>query len=108
MVRSKKFCASETNEVRQNLTICLRRDRFADTRDISNWIEETVALCRKRFAFLFELTPNEQQFLDTLLDNGEIDASLLDVAPEVQELIGSMPMLAWKAQHVRNYRDIST
>ena len=34
-----------TNDVRQNLTICLPRDSFADTEDIDNWIEETVALC---------------------------------------------------------------
>ena len=97
-----------TNEVRQNLTICLPRDHFADTRDIGNWIEETVALCQERFAFLFELTPSEQKFLDSLLEYGEIDASLLNVTPEVRELIGAMPMLAWKAQNVRNYKDIST
>lgn len=98
----------DRNEVRHNLTICLRRARFADTEDTNNWIEETVALCRERLAFLFDLTPNEQEFLDRLLDNGEIDASLLNVAPEVQERISAMPMLAWKAQHVRSYRETST
>lgn len=65
------------------------------------------ALDREMLAFLFELTPNEQEFLDRLLDIGQIDASLLNVAPEVQARIDAMPMLAWKAQHVRTHRDKS-
>ena len=65
------------------------------------------ALDREMLAFLFELTPNEQEFLDRLLDIGQIDASLLNVAPEVQARIDAMPMLAWKAQHVRTHRDNS-
>lgn len=105
--RSVTDIRGDRQEIRQNLTICLRRGHFADTDDIDNWIDETVALCRERLAFLFELTPNEQIFLDRLLDDGEIDASLLNVAPEVQTRIDAMPMLAWKAQHVRTYRDNS-
>lgn len=46
-----------------------------------------------RFAFLFELTASEREFLDGVLDRGEINPDLLDVAPEIQARIGSMPML---------------
>ena len=99
--------SGDPNEVRQNLAICLRRDRFADREAIDVWIEKTVALCRERLAFLFKLTANEQEFLNRLLDDGEIDASLLDAAPDLQARISTMPMLAWKTQHVRRYRRLS-
>ena len=48
------------------------------------WVEEAVALCRERHAFLFDLTVNERAFLDGVLDRGEIDAGLLDIAPEIR------------------------
>lgn len=93
--------------LRQKLAICLPRDRFADKGDVDAWIEETVALCRERFAFLFDLTANEREFLDNILDRGEIDTNLLDVTPEIRTRIGNMPMLARKSRHVRKHRRLS-
>jgi hypothetical protein len=37
--------------------------------------------------------------------NGDVDASLLDVAPEIQQRIAAMPMLRWKCSHVKKNRD---
>ena len=65
-----------------------------------------MALCRKRFAFLLDLTANERAFLDGVLDRGEIDADLLDIAPEIRVRIAAMPMLAWKTRHVREHRGL--
>ncbi len=96
----------DPRELRQKLAICLPRDRFAGKGDIDAWIEETVALCRERFAFLFDLSVNEREFLDAVLDRGEINADLLDVAPEIRARIGAMPMLAWKCRHVRKHRGL--
>lgn len=96
----------DPREFRQKLAICLPRDRFAGKEDVEAWIEETVALCRERFGFLFDLTANEQEFLDSILDRGEVDAGLLDVALEIQTRIGSMPMLEWKCLHVRTHREL--
>ena len=94
----------DSREFRQKLAICLPHDRFADTGEVDAWIEETVALCRKKFAFLFDLSANERTFLDSLLDHGEINADLLDVEPEIQARIDAMPMLAWKSLNVRKHR----
>jgi predicted nucleotidyltransferase component of viral defense system len=91
----------DPREFRQKLVICLPHGRFGGRKDINAWIEETVALCQERFAYLFDLTAGEQEFLDGILDRGQIDATLLDVAPEIRERIGTMPMLAWKCRHVR-------
>jgi hypothetical protein len=96
----------DPRELRQKLAICLPRNRFAGKGDVDAWIEETVALCRERFAFLFDLTANEREFLDGVLDRGEINPDLLDVAPEIRARIGAMPMLAWKSMHVRKHRGL--
>ena len=50
---------------------------------------------------MLDYTRNERAFLDGVLDRGEIDASLLDVEREIQARIAAMPMLNWKASHVR-------
>jgi hypothetical protein len=97
----------DPRELRQKLAICLPRDRFAGIGDVDAWIEETVALCRDRFAFLFDLTTNEREFLDGVLDRGQIEPDLLDVEPEIRVRIGAMPMLAWKCLHVRKNRGLT-
>lgn len=95
----------DPRELRQKLAICLPREHFAG-RSEAAWIEKTVALCRERFAFLFDLTVNEQVFLDGVLDRGEVNAELLDVSPEVRARIATMPMLAWKCQNIRKHRGL--
>ena len=106
--RTRSIDAIEGNprEFCQKLAICLPRDRFVDRGEVDAWIEETVANCRERFAFLFDLTANERAFLDGVLDHGEIDAGLLDIAPEIRTRIDAMPMLAWKTRHVRDHRGL--
>ena len=52
--------------------------------------------CCERFAFLFDLTVNQRVFLDGVLDHGEIDADLLDIAPETWVRSEGTPMLASK------------
>lgn len=96
----------DPRELRQKLMICLPRGYFADRRAVDTWIEETVALCRERYAFLLDLTANERAFLDGIQDRGEIKADLLDIAPDIRTRVGAMPMLAWKCQHVRQHRGL--
>ena len=96
----------DPRELRNKLAVCLPRDRFAAKGEVDAWIDETVALCRERFAFLFDLTANEREFLDGVLDRGEIDADLLDIAPAFRTRIANMPMLAWKTRHVRKHRGL--
>ena len=90
-----------SHEFRQKLAIRLPHDRFVGMGEVDAWIEETVALCREKFAFLFALSANERAFLDSVLDKGEVNAGLLDVEPEIQARIEAMPMLAWKSLNAR-------
>ena len=95
--------ACDPREFRQNLAVCLPRGPLVDGKDIDTWIEHAVALCRERLACLFDLSANERQFLDDVLDRGEVEADLLDVEPEIRARIRAMPMLAWKSEHVRRH-----
>ena len=85
----------------QKLLHCLPQNSLADYDGLDAWIDETIALCREGLRFLFNLSTNEQAFLDGVLDRGEIDADLLDTEPETRNRINAMPMLAWKALHAR-------
>jgi predicted nucleotidyltransferase component of viral defense system len=93
--------SADPREVRQKLLMCLPRSTFADDAAVETWVAETIALCREGTAPLLDYTPNEQAFLNGVLDRGEIDAHLLDVEPEIRGRIAAMPMLNWKASHVR-------
>ena len=87
------------------LQYCLPQGYFLKTGDIDAWVEETITLCRERFASLFQRSADEQEFLDRILDHGEIQPGLLkEVDPDTRTRIGAMPMLVWKAMHVRKHR----
>jgi hypothetical protein len=96
----------DPRELRQKLIVCLPHGQLAERRAVDAWIEETVALCREKLAFLLDLTATEREFLDGVLDRGEVNSDLLDVSPEIRTRIGAMPMLAWKCQHVRKRRGL--
>ncbi|NJM35950.1 MAG: nucleotidyl transferase AbiEii/AbiGii toxin family protein [Rhodomicrobium sp.] len=98
----------DPRELRQKLLICLPRGYFGGGRAVESWIDETVALCRERLAFLFDWTAEEKEFFDNLLDRGEVNAHLLAAPPEVRERIAAMPMLAWKRQNVRKFRGLDS
>ena len=92
------------DESPKKLMYCLPQDYFAEYGDIDAWINETVALCREKLGYLLNLSTNEQAFLDGVLDRGEINTDLLETDPETRKRINAMPMLAWKALHVRKHR----
>jgi predicted nucleotidyltransferase component of viral defense system len=96
----------DPQELRQKLTICLPRGYFGGKDAIDTWIEETVALCRERFAFLLDLTETERDFLDGVLDRGEVNTDMLDTTPDLRARIAAMPMLVWKCRNVRQYRGL--
>jgi len=53
---------------------------------------------------LLDWSAAERRFLDTLHEEGTVNAEVLHADPEMQERIRSQPMLQWKAQNVRNFR----
>ena len=57
--------------------------------------------CRKALRLVLPLAEAEREFLDRLLDHGEIVPALLTNDPELGMRIAAQPMLAWKSLNVR-------
>ena len=49
-------------------------------------------------------SPSETEFLNLLLDKGEIVPSLLTADKDLQNRIKRHPLLEWKAVNVREYK----
>ena len=59
--------------------------------------------CREALSALLLFNDAERAFLDLLLDEGKIDASILTSDKTLQERIQVQPLLEWKAQNVRRH-----
>lgn len=53
---------------------------------------------------LLPFTDAQKEFLDRLLDGGEVIPSLLTGGTHLAERIHSHPLLQWKVQNVRQHR----
>ena len=49
---------------------------------------------------------NEREFLDRLMEKGEVAPDLLTNDPALRERVAAQPMLRWKALHVRRHRGL--
>jgi hypothetical protein len=63
-----------------------------------------VKECRDRLSVVLPFTDSETEFLNLLLDKGEIVPSLLTSDKDLQERISRHPLLEWKALNVREYK----
>lgn len=63
-----------------------------------------VAECRNRLLNLLPFSDGEMEFLNRLLDYGEIKPSLLTPDHSLQERINRHPLLNWKALNVKNFK----
>lgn len=92
---------ADQKELQAKLLMCLPRTYFDAHGSVSDWTTAAIEECRKKLQPILALSDNERAFLDGVVDKGEIDASLLDADAELQQRIGRMPMLNWKAENVR-------
>ncbi len=69
-------------------------------------LEGIQRAARDGLAKLLPLRSHEAAFIEALWDRGEIHPELLTADPGVQAAVASMPMLLWKAQHVRSHRGL--
>lgn len=70
----------------------------------AGWAEQMVTTCRERLSSLVQFTPEEAEFLDRLLDHGEIVPSLLTEDVEMSARVQDHPLLRWKALNVQRHR----
>jgi len=77
--------------------------RTFEKEDIGPYIQLHMTRCIMCFRCVFAADQLTDKREHGILDRGDIDPSGLAVAPEIQTRIASMPMLAWKAQNVRQH-----
>ena len=92
---------ADEKELRAKLLMCLPRTYFDAHGSIEDWTAAAIEECRTHLQPILALSDDERAFLDGVIDKGEINASLLDVDAGLQQRIGRMPMLNWKAENVR-------
>ncbi|MDZ7581223.1 MAG: nucleotidyl transferase AbiEii/AbiGii toxin family protein [Deltaproteobacteria bacterium] len=68
---------------------------------------QLVTECKKALSVVLPLTDSEREFLDLLLDKGEIDSTILTADTALQERIQGQPLLEWKALNVRLHKGLT-
>lgn len=94
----------EPHELRSTLVPVLRTDHLAAATDLEGWAKRMVDETRDALGAVLPLTDPEREFLDRILDHGEILPSLLTRDPELASRIVRHPGLLWKAQNVGEFR----
>ena len=93
-------------EIRDSLLPLLRVEGRPFGGDMAAVTEHVNALCVEAAAKLLTWSPREREFLDRLIDHGEIAAELLTDDAARQTLIKGQPLLRWKALNVRKFRGL--
>ncbi len=97
----------QEKDLRHQLLPLLRRDFIDVVGDIRSWTTRIVEECRERLAYVLPFTDAEAEFLNRLLDHGEIVPSLLTRDEDLAQRIQQHPMLQWKALNVQKFKGIS-
>jgi hypothetical protein len=66
-----------------------------------------VEECRQALSAVLPFTDRELEFLDVLLDKGQIDGAILTSDVMLQNRIQRQPLLEWKALNVRQHKGLS-
>ena len=74
--------------------------------DAAGYGRMLVEDCQRALSALLPFGDEERVFLDRLLDYGEIDGALLTMDEGLQQRINAQPWLEWKAQNVRQHREL--
>ncbi|MDD3472766.1 MAG: nucleotidyl transferase AbiEii/AbiGii toxin family protein [Syntrophaceae bacterium] len=95
------------SDLRSELLPLLRKDAY-EREDLTQWAQRLVSETRNTVATLLSFTETEREFLDRLLDHGEIAPWLLTKDEELVDRIKHHPGLAWKAKNVREFKSLES
>jgi len=91
----------DLQELERTLLPVLGTETLEKIENVSLWATRIVEECREALTVLLPFTEAEREFLDRLLDRGEIKPELLTSDAELQERINRHPLLEWKVVNVR-------
>lgn len=93
----------EANELKSQLLPTLQNDYVAGIKQPDTWTLRLVDECRDALDVVLPLSDAEREFLDRLLDYGEIVPSILTTDEAWAERIKQHPLLEWRASNVRKH-----
>ncbi len=91
-------------ELANELTPVLRIDEPGYVREPERWASRVVEECRQAISVVLPFTQREREFLDHILDHGDIDPSLITDDEEMMKKIQNHPGLQWKALNVKQFK----
>ena len=92
------------DELSQKLLPLLRRRSEEGNELQASYGRRLVQECRDRLSIVLPFTNSETEFLNLLLDKGEIVPSLLTSDKDLLARISRQPLLEWKALNVREHK----
>ena len=103
-VNDVDFAAAELD---RQLMPTLRVDAVKTQAELAEYGNRLVKECRAALLAVLPFSDAELEFLDLLLDRGEIDATILTSDARLQKLIQGQPLLKWKAINVRRHKGLT-
>jgi hypothetical protein len=94
----------EAQDLQDHLLPLMRSDDLEGLGDLGAWTRRLVDECREHLGVVLPFADNEREFLNRLLDHGEIAAPLLTQDGDMAERINRHPLLQWKALNVREHK----
>lgn len=93
----------DPQELENELVPVVRRE-FLAKHKAGDWAQGMIAACRQGLSVVLPLSAVELEFLNRILDHGEIQPELLTTDAALAARIRTHPLLLWKAQNVRKFK----
>jgi predicted nucleotidyltransferase component of viral defense system len=94
----------DPKELKNQLLPTLRSDAVTHIGQPRVWAKRLLDECRNALGLVLPLSDAEREFLDRLLDHGEIEPELLTADDVWAAQIQQHPLLQWKAINVRRHK----
>ena len=94
-------------ELARQLMPTLNRGALPRDADPNAYGTTLVDECRRGLGTVLPLSAAELEFLDRLLENGEVEPALLTPDEDLQRRVRAHPLLEWKAQNIRRFRGLA-
>ena len=94
----------DADELEHHLVPLLRVGTLREQEEPGQFGRKLIDECRQALSAILPFTKKELEFLNHLLDEGEINPSLLTDDIGLQDRIRRHPLLVWKALNVRQFR----
>jgi hypothetical protein len=96
----------DTAELTRQLVPMLRLGATEEVGGSGDYGRGLVEKCRQSLSAVLPFTDRELEFLDLLLDKGQIDGTILTADVVLQNRIQRHPLLEWKALNVREHKGL--